>query len=184
MVCRLALVTVGLAGWTVELSAQARLTQDEALHLAFPEAAHIERKTAFLSEEDRALAEQAAGEGIRVEQNVVTYYLAQGTDGLPLGVAYFDAHIVRTLDEVLMIVVGTDDSIRSVDVLRFSEPPEYRAPDAWLATIRGKSLGDELSLKGDVVNLTGASLTARAVVRASRLVLALHEAIAPFDDQQ
>jgi len=163
-----------------ELSAQ-RLTQDEALRLAFPEAARIERKTAFLSETERAAAEAAAEEGIRIDQTVVTYYIALDAADSALGVAYFDAHIVRTLDEVLMIVVGRDNAIARIDVLRFAEPPEYRAPDGWIELLVGHSLNDELSMKGDVPNITGASLTARAVMQAARRALALHGVIVPFE---
>ncbi len=177
---RLVLVGCLLGAIAGPVRAQARLTQDEVLALAFPNAASIDRKTAFLSEVERKRAERAAGEGARVAQNVVTFYLAVDVRGAPIGVAYFDAHIVRTLDEVLMIVVGLDDAIRRIDVVRFSEPPEYEASDRWLETIVGKSLNEELSLKGDVVNITGASLTARAVVRASRRALALHAVIEPF----
>jgi Na+-translocating ferredoxin:NAD+ oxidoreductase RnfG subunit len=161
------------------LSAQ-RLTQDEALRLAFPDAARFDRQTAFLSEAERAAAEAAAAEGIRIDRTVVTYYVARDAADSILGVAYFDAHIVRTLDEVLMIVVGRDDTIRRIDVLRFREPPEYRAPDGWIDLLEGRALNAELSMKGDIPNITGASLTARAVTQAARRALALHGVIGPF----
>jgi uncharacterized protein with FMN-binding domain len=114
-----------------------------------------------------------------VESGVVTYYLAT-KDGSPLGAAYFDAHRVRTLPEVLMFVVGTDHRIRRIEVLRFSEPPEYAPPGGWLAQFPGHALGAELSHKRGIANITGATLTARAVVSASRRVLAIHQVVAPF----
>jgi len=152
--------------------------------MAFPSAAQFDRHTAFLSDAERVAAEAAAGNGIRVEQSVVTYYIARHAADSVLGVVYFDAHIVRTLDEVLMIVVGHDDTIARIDILRFAEPPEYRAPDGWLELLIGVPLSDELSMKGDIPNMTGASLTARAVVQAGRRVLALHQIIGPFDDER
>ena len=83
--------------------------------------------------------------------------------------------------EVAMIVVGREGRVRKVEILRFDEPPDYRASDRWLAQLADKSLSPALSLKGDVINLTGASLTSRALVRATRRALALHAVIHPFD---
>ncbi len=112
---------------------------------------------------------------------MVTYYRARDETG-PLGVAYFDAHRVRTLPEVLMVVVGPGATVRRVETVSFREPPEYRAPEGWLALMEGEAQGDGVSLKGRMPNLTGATLTAQAATRAVRRVLALHAVIRPLGD--
>ncbi len=160
--------------------AQSRLTQREALQLAFPEAA-VERRTAFLDDAELDAARALAGEGVEVSSRVVTYYVGS-REGSPVGVAYFDSHVVRTLAEVLMIVVSPDERIERIEVLRFDEPPEYRVPSNWIAQLEQLPLDERLSLKGDVVNMTGATLTSEAVVAAARRVLALHRVIRPLDD--
>jgi Na+-translocating ferredoxin:NAD+ oxidoreductase RnfG subunit len=160
------------------VAVRAQLTQQEALAAAFPRA-EIERKTAFLSEADLDAVRAAAGSDAPVDQSVVTYYIAR-RDGQPAGVAYFDSHRVRTLNEVLMIVVQPDDRIRSIEVLRFAEPPEYHARDAWLRQFEGKSLEPGLSLGSEIAMMTGATLTSHAITRAARRVLALHRHIRPF----
>lgn len=169
-----------LTGGT-ELHAQ--LSLQEALAGAFPPPATVERRTAFLTAQDLAAIQASAGRDAPVTQRVVTYYLAR-KDGKPVGVAYFDSHRVRTLNEVVMIVVepqdGGKDRIRSLEVLRFAEPPEYHARDPWLDQFKGKSLDQELSLKRSIANMTGATLTSNAIVRATRRVLAIHERIRPF----
>ena len=170
-----------LASVASGLGAQTLLTQEEALALAFPGAEAIERRTAYLTEDQLAQARVLAGEGVSVETSVLTYYVAL-REGRPLGVAYFDAHRVRTLPEVLMVVVGTDDRIRRIELLRFQEPPDYRPPPAWLERFRGQGLDAELSLKGGVVNITGATLTSDAVTDAARRLLALHQVVRPFDE--
>ena len=114
-----------------------------------------------------------------IRLSVVTYYLAT-LNGAPTGVAYFDAHRVRTLPEVVMFVVGPDGRIKRSEVLRFSEPPEYKAPEKWRKQLEGKALEPDLSLKRGIVNLTGATLTAKALTDAARRVLALHAVIQPF----
>lgn len=172
----------------VPLAAQTRLTQEEALRLAFPAPAAIERHTAFLTEAQLVQAKSLAGPDVEVTSRVVTYYVGHscgpsapcGPSGPPLGVAYFERHRVRTLNEVLMFVVSPEGRLARVDILEFREPPEYRASPRWLGQFLGRGLEDGLSLKGSVVNLTGATLTSRAITRASRRVLALHQVIAPF----
>jgi hypothetical protein len=167
-----------------ELGAQ--LSLQEALKSAFPAPAVVERRTAFLKPDDLDAIRAAAGPDAPVSQRVISYYLAK-RNGRPVGVAYFDSHRVRTLNEVVMIVVEPFGSyanatgrIRSIEVLRFAEPPEYHASDAWLDQFEGKPLTPELSLKGAIANMTGATLTSNAIVRAARRVLATHERIAPF----
>ncbi|UCF20374.1 MAG: FMN-binding protein [Gemmatimonadota bacterium] len=162
--------------------AQIRLTQQEALRLAFPEPAVIERRTAFLSESEIEMARSHAGDGVAIERRVVTYYVGSA-GGSPLGVAYFDAHRVRTLNEVLLIVVNTASRIDRIEVLRFAEPPEYEPPEGWLAQFEDRNLTPALSLKSSIAGITGATLTAQAVTQAVRRTLALHAVIRPLDGE-
>ena len=161
-------------GW-----AQQGLTQDEALRVAFPAPATIERRTAYLGEQEIAAARTLAGPDVELTQSVVTYYV--GMDhGVPVGAAFFDGHVVRTKAEVVMVVVNPAGEVSQVEILRFDEPQEYHASERWIDQLKGKKLSPDLSLKGDIINLTGASLTSRALVRATRRVLALHQVIHPF----
>jgi len=159
---------------------QVRLTQDEALKLAFPEATHFERATAYLDDAQSARIEELTGEP--PHRAVVTHYLAlQGQR--PIGVAYFDAHRVRTLNEVVLIAVDRGGRVARVEIVAFAEPPEYIAPDGWLELFGGLDRQADLSMKGDVPNLTGATLTARAVKAAVDRTMAIHAVIDPVGDR-
>lgn len=173
-----ALTASALAAVPAAAAGQEVVTQQEALRLAFPEPAEIERRTAFLDSADLARAREAAGPGVEIESPLVTHYVATRGDST-LGVAYFDAHPVRTLPEVLMVVVTPDDEVGRVEVLRFAEPREYRPPGGWLEEFEGMALDRRLSIGRGVVNITGATLTSRAVTGAVRRVLALHRVISP-----
>lgn len=157
--------------------AQVLLTQDEALRLAFPEPAEIERRTAYLDEAqlDR-IAEEA---DVELESTVVSYYVGRTEEG-PTGAAYFDVHRVRTLPEVLMIVVDPEGRVARIEVLRFAEPPEYKAPEGWLERFEGRGLDGDLAGKNAVAGMTGATLTSRAVTDAVRRTLALHGFLEPL----
>ena len=158
---------------------QVFLTQQEALELAFPPPMSIERRTAFLSEADLTRANELAGSGSDVDQGVITYYVGTLEDRTH-GVAYFDAHRVRTLPEAIMIVVGPGGEVSRVEILKFAEPRDYMASAAWLKQFEGRSLDADVSVGRGVARMTGATLTSRAVTSAVRRVLALHELIQPF----
>ncbi len=160
-------------------AAQTLLTQEEALDLAFPAPIRVERRTAYLSDAQLERARVLAGGDVDIEQGIVTYYVGYG-DTAATGVAYFDVHRVRTKNEVAMIVVDPDGRIRRVDVVKFAEPPEYRAPEGWIDQLEGRPLDDALSVRSGIRNLAGATLTARALTRAARRTLALHAIIDPL----
>jgi hypothetical protein len=150
--------------------AKSFLTQEEALRLAFPKGAVVTRKTAFLSEADRA--EVARRSGGAPPPGLVAYYTAT-LDGRDAGMAYFDTHVVRTLPETILVAVDPKGAITRIEVLSFSEPEEYLPRGAWYGQFPGRSLGDELSEKKGIRAVTGATITVRVTVEAARRVLAL-----------
>ncbi len=170
----LTLLLTGLASGALDAQV---ISQEEALTLAFP-GADIERRTAFLDDAQLDSARALTAGTVKIESSLVTYYVAT-LGGLEIGVAYFDAGRVRTLQQVLMVVVDTDDRITRVETLSFREPPEYKAPTRWLDLFKGRELKD-IGGRGDIPVMTGATLTTEATTRAARRVLALHAVIAPF----
>jgi len=142
------------------LAAHARVieTQEQALATL---GKNLTRQTFFLTKE------QAATAG--VESQLVIRYAA------PNGVyAYFDTHRVRTEPETVMIVVDASGAISHVDILSFNEPTDYFPKRRWLDQFLGRKLDNQLSLKGAIRPMSGASLTGAAIVNASRKILAVH----------
>lgn len=158
-----------------ELSAQDYLQPKEALALAFPKA-EILRESLTLSKQQRKAVEAAAGTDLSSAR--VRPYRAM-LHGKCVGTAYFDTRKVRSKAQTLMIAVNPEGVVQRIEVLRFDEPREYRAPANWMAQFPGKSLSDALKIKGEVRNLTGATLTAHATLRAVRETLAIHAELYP-----
>lgn len=152
--------------------ARVLLSQKDALALAFPGDAKVERKTAFLTDEQLAAAEKAAG--AKIDSKVWTYYVGSSSSA---GTAYFESHRVRTMNEAFMVVVNPDATVRFIEILSFAEPDEYLAPKKWLGQFSGKPLDDDLMLRRGLRNITGASLTSDAVTRGVRRVLAVHQVL-------
>ncbi|RMF71251.1 MAG: FMN-binding protein, partial [Acidobacteria bacterium] len=86
-----------------------------------------------------------------------------------------DTHVVRTLPETVLVVVGPDLRVRRVEVLAFKAPRDYLPSDRWLAQFDGVPLDDDTALKRRIRVLSGATLSSRAITRAVRRVLAVVE---------
>jgi hypothetical protein len=152
--------------------ARVLLSQKDALALAFPGDAKVERKTAFLTDEQLAAAEKAAG--TKIDSKIWTYYVGSSSAA---GTAYFESHRVRTMNEAFMVVVNPDATVRFVEILSFAEPDEYLAPKKWLGQFSGRKLDEDLMLRRGLRNITGASLTSDAVARGVRRILAVHQVL-------
>ena len=164
-------VVLGAVTAVSPLPAKVFMTQDEALKVAFPSGTDIERATAFLTEDQSGSVEKILGEPL--DSKIITYYVGR-RDGTVRATAYFDTHVVRTLPETIMVVVDENAKIERIDVLSFSEPEEYLPRKRWIAQLDGRGLDDDMSLRGEIRPMTGASLSARAIVKAARRILALH----------
>ena len=156
------------------LEAKVYLTQEEALAMVFVDPGRVERKTAFLTQDQVFRIQERAG--VPVESEVVTFYLGEKNGG-GRAAAFFDTHTVRTLPETLLIVVDPEGKLEQVTVLTFLEPTDYLPRGKWYEQFDGKTLGKNLFLERGIHGITGASLTARAVTRAVRRILAIHSVL-------
>lgn len=162
-------ISVHAAGATA--SARVLVTQEEALEHAFPEPQTRQRRTLFLS---AGQAEQVVAlAGRPLERSMVPYYVGM-LDGAITGYAYFDTHLVRTLQETIMIKLTADGRIASIVILSFDEPGDYLPGERWLRQFDHRALDDDLSMKGAIRGLTGATLSSRSVTSAARRILAIH----------
>ncbi len=147
--------------------------RDEALKLAYPGAAFT-RKEHFLSEAQAQKVKQLSKEDLPG-----LWWIAYEAvkDGKPAGVAFFDTHRVRTLNETAMVAISPDGRVLRVEVIQFHEPQDYMASEAWRKQLNGHKLDDELSLKRSIRPLGGATLTANALTDASRRCLGLWQVL-------
>jgi len=146
-------------------------TPQEALGLAYP-GASFTRKEHFLTEaQARRLREWA---GTDLSGQWIVAYEARSGGGL-VGVAFFDTHRVRTLNGTAMVAVDTGGAIRRVEVVAFKEPAEYLPRGAWVRQLEGQRLDSELNLNRAIRPMSGATLTAHALVDASRRGLAQYQ---------
>ncbi|NDD92514.1 FMN-binding protein [bacterium] len=114
---------------------------------------------------------------VKAESALVVRQVLRAKSGKALETIYAETHKVRTHPETVMVVVGPDSKIIRCEVLSFDEPLEYLPKQNWYETFRGRALDQELNLKSKIPLVTGASLSARAMLEASRRILATHETL-------
>jgi hypothetical protein len=153
-------------------SAPARvfMTQEQALAKAFPTGTTVARQKFFLTTQQLEQARRESGTDF--DDRLIIRYA--GSDSR---FAYFDTHRVRTLPETILIIVKPDATIERVDILSFDEPTDYFPKRRWIDQLLGRKLDRDLSLNGAIRPISGASLTGRAIVDASRKILALHHVL-------
>lgn len=173
MPARVTVALVALALTTaaaVPLLGRTLMTREQALASAFPSAQPVVRQKFFLTQQQ--LAEARRESGLNFDDTLIVRYVSPGGS-----FAYFDTHRVRTLPETIMVVVKADGSVERVDILTFDEPTDYFPKRRWIDQLAGRKLGRELALDRAIRPLSGASLTSRAIVNATRKILALHHVL-------
>ncbi len=148
-------------------------TGQAALAQAFP-GAQLLRREFVLTELQATRASALAA--VEVPDRWLVAYEAR-KNGALVGVAFFDTHRVRTLNETLLVAIAPAGRIARVEAVAFREPAEYRAKEAWVQQFEGKILDGQLSLKGAIHPLSGATLTAHAMTGAARRSLALYQVL-------
>ncbi len=165
----------GLLAVSTLLPAQGKafLSAKEALALAFADC-EVRRVKHVLDDEARGRVAERSGEP---PPRAMVYAYEARKEGRLVGTAWFDRHCVRTKQQLLMVVVSVDRRVERVEVLRFEEPLEYLPRDRFLGQFIGRRLDRELSTRGAIRPVAGATLTVGATLAAVRRILAVHEVL-------
>ncbi len=165
------LLVAACVGAPVSACAATYVSLETAIAQAFPRA-RIERRTLALSPADVRAVEARAR--TRCATRLATAYVAWRGDTLA-GAAWTDRRVVRTREALLLVAVAPDTTVARIEVLAFFEPPDYRPAPRWLALFRGRGARDRRAMLRAVPEVSGATLTSRAVHESARLALAWHE---------
>jgi len=149
--------------------AEVILTEEAALKRAFPGTAPL-RRTLYLTAAQVAAVQKAARS--KLPSPVITVFEARSGDAVT-GRGVLDTHVVRTMPETVLTVTEPDGRLRMALVLQFGEPPDYLPRAAWLSTLAGKPLDDDLWPGHGVRRVTGSTLTVQALTEAVRRALAI-----------
>ena len=88
----------------------------------------------------------------KTKKNLASKIKIQYTDSCTKDRIYIDSHIVRTLNQTI-VVAFNKGNIKFLEIASFMEPPEYLPPPKWLKAFKS----------GHVDSLSGATLTENAL---------------------
>jgi Na+-translocating ferredoxin:NAD+ oxidoreductase RnfG subunit len=169
-------LVVSLLAAFAAVSADAKVfySQSEALELAFPGAEEVASNTFILDDDQVARIESLAK--CDLDSKLVKIYTGK-RDGKVIGYALIDIHNVRTLPEAFMVVLNPEGEVRSLRVLAFHEPLEYKPTKRWYQQFDNRSIEAPLRVGGDIHGVVGATLSTRATTRGVRRALAYYEVL-------
>ena len=152
---------------------------EQALSQIYPDT-RIEVRNITLNNEQ--LEEIQRLSGTKMDTRLASWYIIRKGDSI-VAYAYADIHRVRTHPELVLYTITPEGKLDVVEVLAFYEPLEYMPEDKWLKLFAGKQLGkDPIRLRRDIPNITGSTLTARAITDNARKVLAMWQIL--FGDRK
>jgi Na+-translocating ferredoxin:NAD+ oxidoreductase subunit G len=170
-----ATMTLGWLLTTTGLQAERYLTVVEAQRLCFPQAEQFEEQVVRFTSEQKKAIEKKSGVKVRNLGNRL-WVARQGTNWL--GVLIVD-HVLGKHEIIdYALAVAPEGRVLQIEVLEFRESHGYeiRSPK-WRDQFRGKNADSKLRLHADIYNISGATLSCRAVTDGIKRLLATHELV-------
>jgi Na+-translocating ferredoxin:NAD+ oxidoreductase RnfG subunit len=154
------------------------LTEAEAPAAVFPEADRFERRDIASTPELRRQISERLGETRPTVWESSYRVFAAYREGVRVGTAVIVEEIGKHRPITFIVGIGSDGRVADVAVMAYREPygGEVRS-SRFLRQYRGKGLADPLLPGRDVRNITGATLSARAIGRGVKKAIALLEVI-------
>ncbi|MBT3342148.1 MAG: FMN-binding protein [Gemmatimonadetes bacterium] len=155
---------------------QVYLTETEARTRLFPDAAAFERRVTALDSATRSDLSDRLGR--RVVDDSFAVYIARGDQGELLGYAAITEEVGKYRPITFMVGVKQNLSISDVAVLVYRESRGAQVRrQRFLRQYRGKSMDDPVRINRDIINITGATMSVRALNFGVRKTLALTELV-------
>lgn len=162
------------------LNATTYLSEDEALALAFPEADHVEFKRALATREQRAQLQERLRRAST--SRFFKYYIGR-RDGRVTGYAVIGNVIGKHQPITYLIGFTPNQEISLIEIMAYRESYGYEIrSERFLKQFHGTDVDDSLVLNKDIRNIAGATLSCRALIRASRENLAMLSVLVPREE--
>ena len=110
----------------------------------------------------------------RIDSNLIRMYTVRANEKIE-GYAIIIVQKVRTKKAAILYIIDKNEKIKSIEILAFNEPSEYKPNEAWKSVFEGKSKVDNLFSGKGIPTISGATLSARAISDASRIALSILE---------
>ena len=143
---------------------------DSILKSLYQQNVEISKKSDIISKKEQKSIQKMAK--AKLPYKLLRYYTIEY--GSKKDIAIILSLRVRTKKTAVLYLIK-DGKISDIEILAFSEPPEYKPKKRWLDSFKGKSIDDKVSLGDDITINSGATLSDRAVTKGARLALAIYK---------
>lgn len=155
--------------------AEVYLTEEQALRIAFPAGAAVEKKVVSFSAEQRAAIGKAAS---RKDVPGTFRYFVGLRGGEPVGYAVIEDCPGKIQPITYMVATDVAGTIRAVEILAFRESRGGEVRQAgWREQFVGLDAASPLRVGTDIRNIAGATISCRSVTDGVRLQLACLRAL-------
>ncbi|HKX12565.1 MAG TPA: FMN-binding protein [bacterium] len=147
------------------------LTPADAIKLIFKDSQEVIKEDHPIGSEQRRQAQAALGYDLPKSQ--YTFYIGR-TGGQIDGYAIIDEQVGKVQPITFISRINPDGTVAAVEIMVYRESHGGDvASKRFLKQFRDKSLNSELRLHGDIVNISGATLSSHALVVGVKRALAL-----------
>lgn len=149
------------------------LSREQAQKILYPSAEKFEEKNLELSaNEVNQLSKSTA---TRLSSSKITYRIAKKGDAV-LGIVFFDHTLGKHELIDYAVAVSPKGEVQGVEILEYRESHgwEIRNPK-WRSQFLGKNSRSKLRLHSDVYNISGATISCRAITNGVKQILAIFE---------
>ena len=153
---------------TLSLFSRGSLSISEILKEHFSDNISIDQRILMLNKAQVANIEQKAKS--KMDSNKIWIYEVK-QQGNSIAYAVLLHKRMRTKHATILYVFSREKIIKSIEILKFKEPSEYKPNRSWQNLFIGKSKEDRLKAGYDIPMVSGATLSARGISDAARIAL-------------
>jgi len=157
---------------TLSLEAKLLLSPFDAMKLNFGENARVEKKNILLSTKEAKAIQDLAK--TKLNTKIYRIFRAYQEDKL-LGYGILVLHKVRSKDTAVLSIITPDGLLKTIEIIAFNEPVEYIPSKNWIGVFQNKTLTPSLKTGNEIPSISGSTLSARAITKATRIALSLFE---------
>ena len=164
----LSLLSIVLLGASIVDEAKIRMGEQ------FPHSKMTNKYNIVLTKDEKVLLSQKSHQ--KVKKSIFTYFVTEDENNNK-NYGFIISSKVRSKSATAIYFISSSRKIKAIEILKFNEPKQYEPKERWMQQFKDKNAEDKLQVRKNITNITGATLSAKTLVRQSKLALALYEFI-------
>ncbi len=164
--------------FSLPLSAQLLISPIDAMKLSFGEDVEISKKNILVTKSQIKIIEKNAK--AKSKTKIFRVFKAMKNNEI-LGYGIILKRNIRTKSAVVLYIISKDSILKSIEIIAFNEPIEYIPSKTWIKQFEEIPTIKMLRVSRDIPTISGATMSARSIVDASRLAFAFYQEIIQKD---